>query len=110
MSSSRTRFAVAGTAALALATQLAITHAYAATPHAAGAAGPAVAAAPAASSATTYTAAEVLAGVQKNSTAATQVNTKPHINTTTRAQNVTVYQPAPGVYAYTSSMASDTDG
>ena len=107
MSSSRQRFALAAAAAVALATQLAISNAHAATaPHAAAA----VAAQPAAAAATSYTAAEVLAGVQQHSTSATQVNTKPHINTMTRAMNVNVYQPAPGVYAYTSSMAIDDDG
>ena len=44
----------------------------------------------------TYTAAQVLAGVQQNMTAAKQVNTKPHINTMTRAMNVNVYQVATG--------------
>jgi hypothetical protein len=43
-------------------------------------------------------------------TSSDQVNTKPHINTMTRAQNVNVYQVTSGVYAYTSSMAIDTDG
>jgi hypothetical protein len=105
MSSNRTRLAVAAAAALALATPLAIANADAATTPNTVAAGPA--AAPAAGS---YTAAQVLAGIQKNSTSATQVNTKPHINTMTRAQNVNVYQVASGVYAYTSSMAIDTDG
>jgi hypothetical protein len=57
-----------------------------------------------------YTAAQVLAGVQKNMTTAKQVNTKPHINTMTRAQNVNVYQVATGVYAYSSSLAVDDDG
>ena len=56
------------------------------------------------------TAAQVLAGVQKNMTSAKQVNTKPHINTMTRAMNVNVYQVASGVYAYTSSLAVDDDG
>jgi len=57
-----------------------------------------------------FTAAQVLAGVQAHMTASVQVNSKPHINTMTRAQNVNVYQVASGVYAYTSSMAIDTDG
>ena len=104
MPSIRTRAAVAGAAALALTAYFATANAHAVTPpHAA-------AADPAAAPATTYTAAQVLAGVLKNSTAATQVNTKPHINTMTRAMNVNVYQPAPGVYSYTSSMAIDDDG
>jgi hypothetical protein len=58
----------------------------------------------------TYTAAQVLAGVQKNSTTANKVNSKAHINTMTRAQNVNVYQVATGVYAYGSSLAVDDDG
>jgi ricin-type beta-trefoil lectin protein/glycosyl hydrolase group 75 (putative chitosanase) len=57
-----------------------------------------------------YTAAQVLAGVQKNMTTAKQVNTKPHINTMTRDQNVNVYQVANGVFAYSSSLAVDDDG
>ncbi|MFC4033899.1 glycoside hydrolase family 75 protein [Streptomyces polygonati] len=105
MTSTRTRLAVAAAAALALAIPLAVGNADAATTHAAAKAPSA--AAPAAA---TYTAAQVLAGVQQNSTAANKVNTKPHINTMTRAQNVNVYQVATGVYAYSSSMAIDTDG
>jgi hypothetical protein len=105
MPSIRKRVAVAGAAAIALTTTIAMTTAHAVTPPRAGAAGPAAAPAD-----TTYTAAEVLAGVKKNSTAANQVNTKPHINTMTRAMNVNVYQVASGVYAYTSSMAIDDDG
>jgi len=58
----------------------------------------------------TFTAAQVLAGVKKNMTTAKKVNSKPHINTMTRAMNVNVYQVASGVYAYTSSMAIDDDG
>jgi hypothetical protein len=57
-----------------------------------------------------FTAAQVLAGVNQNMTAAKQVNTKPHINTMTRAMNVNVYQVATGVYAYSSSLAVDDDG
>jgi hypothetical protein len=60
--------------------------------------------------ASSFSAAQVLAGVQKNMTTAKKVNTKAHINTMTRAQNVNVYQVASGVYAYSSSMAIDTDG
>jgi hypothetical protein len=104
MSSTRTRLALAAAAALALAVPLAVGSADAATTTA-GRAHPA-----AAPATTTYTAAEVLAGVQQNSTAANKVNSKPHINTMTRAQNVNVYQVASGVYAYTSGMAIDTDG
>ena len=105
MSSIRTRLAVALVAALALAGPSATANAGAATAPSVAAAQPAAAAA-----GTSYTAAQVLAGVQANSTSATQVNTKPHINTMTRAMNVNVYQPAPGVYSYTSSMAIDDDG
>jgi hypothetical protein len=57
-----------------------------------------------------FTAAQVLAGVQSHMTSSVQVNTKPHINTMTRALNVNVYQVASGVFAYTSSMAIDDDG
>jgi hypothetical protein len=57
-----------------------------------------------------FTAAQVLAGVQAHMTSSVQVNTKPHINTMTRALNVNVYQVATGVFAYTSSMAIDDDG
>src|SRR5689334_5222520 len=96
MSSTRTRLAVAAAAALALATPFAMKDADAA--------------AGTASAAASYTPAEVLAGVQANMTTANKVNSKPHINTMTRAQNVNVYQVATGVYAYTSSMAIDTDG
>ena len=60
--------------------------------------------------ATDYTAAQILAAVQAHMTAADRVNTKPHINTMTRAMDVDVYQVTTGVYAYTSSMAVDTDG
>jgi hypothetical protein len=108
MSALRTRIVVGATAALALAAPFAVRSAdanAATTPTAVNAA---AAGAPAA--AASFTAAEVLAGVQKNSTAATKVNTLPHINTMTRAQNVNVYQVASGVYAYTSGMAIDTDG
>jgi hypothetical protein len=94
MPSTRTRFAVAAAAALALATPFAIKSADAATT-------------PAAAS---VTAAQALAAVQANMTTANKVNSKPHINTMTRAQNVNVYQVKPGVYAYTSGMAIDTDG
>jgi hypothetical protein len=102
MSSTRKRFAVAAAAALALATPLAIRNADAATTPTAVAAG--------AAAATSFTPAQVLAGVQANMTTANKVNSKPHINTMTRAQNVNVYQVASGVYAYTSGMAIDTDG
>jgi hypothetical protein len=94
MSKARTRFAVAAAAALALATPLAIRNADAATT-------------PAAAS---VTPAQALAFVQANMTSAKQVNTKPHINTMTRAMDVNVYQVATGVYAYSSSLAVDDDG
>jgi hypothetical protein len=102
MSPTRTRFAVGAAAALALAIPLAIRNADAATTPTAVQADSAAA--------TSFTAAQVLAGVQANMTTANKVNSKPHINTMTRAQNVNVYQVASGVYAYTSSMAIDTDG
>src|SRR4051812_49010233 len=98
MSPTRTRLAVAAAAVLALAIPLAIRNADAATVKSGAAA------------ATSYTAAQVLAGVQANMTTAKKVNSKPHINTMTRSQNVNVYQVAPGVYAYTSGLAIDTDG
>src|SRR3989440_4720853 len=98
MSLTRTRFAVVAAAALALAAPLGIrTAADAATTHTAV-------------KADSFTPAQVLAGVQANMTTANKVNSKPHINTMTRAQNVNVSQVASGVYAYTSSMAIDTDG
>ncbi|MEA5363869.1 glycoside hydrolase family 75 protein [Amycolatopsis sp., V23-08] len=96
--SSRKRFAVVAAAALTLiAPPLGVKAADAAT------ASPATAD-------KTYTAAEVLAGVQKNSTTANKVNSKPHINTMTRSQNVNVFQVSSGVYAYSSSLAVDDDG
>ena len=102
MSSTRTRLAVAAAAALALAAPLALRNsADAATTHTAVKADAAAA---------SFTAAEVLAGVQANMTTAKKVNSKAHINTMTRAQNMNVYQVATGVYAYSSGMAIDTDG
>ncbi|MFG1810882.1 glycoside hydrolase family 75 protein [Streptomyces sp. NPDC049040] len=105
MTSTRTRLTAAAAAALALTLPLAVGNADAATTRTTATVDPA-----AAQAAATYTAAQVLAGVQQNSTAANKVNSKPHINTMTRAQNVNVYQVAPGVYAYSSGMAIDTDG
>jgi hypothetical protein len=102
MSSPRTRLAVAAVAALALAAPL-VTQSVAS-------ANPNIAATEGTSAAPAYTAAQVLAGVKKNSTSANQVNSKPHINTMTRAKNVNVYQVATGVYAYSSSLAVDDDG
>jgi hypothetical protein len=87
MSTSRTRFAVVAAAALALAAPLAIKTADAATTQTAAGPNPAAA---------SFTPAQVLAGVQANMTTAKKVNSKPHINTMTRAQNVNVYQVATG--------------
>lgn len=53
---------------------------------------------------------EVLAKVQGNMVPANQVNREPHLNTMTQSADVNVYQVAPGFFAYTSSMAIDTDG
>ena len=104
MPSPRTRFVVVAAAALALVVPLTLKTASASTADSA----PSAAAQPAASQ--SYTAAQVLAGVKANSTKANQVNTKPHINTMTRAMNINVYQVTSGVYAYTSSLAVDDDG
>jgi hypothetical protein len=57
-----------------------------------------------------FTADQILAGVSANMTPANQVNARPHLNTQTQQANVNVYQVASGVFAYTSSMAVDTDG
>lgn len=97
--SSRRRFTVVAAAALTLtAPLLALKSADAATMDTAAQAAP------------SYTAAQVLAGVKKNSTTANKVNSKAHINTMTRAQNVNVFQVTSGVYAYSSSLAVDDDG
>jgi hypothetical protein len=113
MSSTRTRFAVVAAAALALAAPLTIHTADAATTPTAVTAASAVTV-PAASdktaAAAAFTPAQVLAGVQANMTTAKKVNSSPHINTMTRSQNVNVFQVAPGVFAYSSGMAIDTDG
>jgi len=101
MSSPRTRIAVAAAAALALAAPLATKAADATTMNTA---------VTSAAAAPSFTAAQVLAGVKKNSTTANKVNSKPHINTQTRAMNVNVFQVASGVYAYSSSLAVDDDG
>jgi hypothetical protein len=97
---------VVAAAALALAAPLAIKSADAATMNT-SATSASAAKTPAAAS---FTAAQVLAGVKKNSTTANKVNSKPHINTQTRAMNVNVFQVATGVYAYSSSLAIDDDG
>lgn len=57
-----------------------------------------------------YTPQQILSAIQAHMTSSVQVNTLPHINTMTRAMNVNVYQVIPGVFAYSSSMAIDTDG
>jgi chitodextrinase len=57
-----------------------------------------------------FTAAQVLAAVKANMTSSKQVNSQPHLNTQTQQAYVNVYQVAPGYFAYTSSMAIDTDG
>jgi glycosyl hydrolase group 75 (putative chitosanase) len=57
-----------------------------------------------------YTSDQVLTGVMANMTPDNQVNCQPHINTQTQEENVNVYQVAPGFFAYTSSMAIDTNG
>ncbi len=59
---------------------------------------------------TNYTPGEVLARVQANMTPSNMVNSEPHINTQTGDFNVNVYQVTTGFFAYTSSMAIDTDG
>src|SRR3954454_7921031 len=100
MSTTRTRFAVVAAGALVLAAPLAIrTAADAAATHTAANA-----------ASKPFTAAQVLAAIKKNMTTANKVNSKPHINTMTRAKNVNVYQVASGVFAYASGMAIDTDG
>jgi hypothetical protein len=58
----------------------------------------------------THTPAEVLEGVKKNMTPAKKVNSEFHRNTQTQKLDVNVYQVATGCFAYTSSMAIDTDG
>ena len=57
-----------------------------------------------------YTAAQVLAGVQANMTSSTQVNSQPHLNSQTGESGINAYQIADGFFAFTSSMAIDTDG
>jgi len=57
-----------------------------------------------------HTAAQVLAGVKANMTPAKKVNSETHRNTQTQKLYVNVYQVATGFFAYTSSMAIDTDG
>jgi Fungal chitosanase of glycosyl hydrolase group 75 len=62
------------------------------------------------SASSTNTAAEVLAAVKENMTPAKKVNQEPHRNTQTQKLDINVYQVALGFFAYTSSMAIDTDG
>jgi hypothetical protein len=94
MATTRTRFALIAAAVLTVAAPLTLKAADAATtPDAAS-----------------FSAGQVLDGINKNMTADKQVNSKPHINTQTRDQNVNVFQVANGVFAYTSSLAVDTDG
>jgi hypothetical protein len=108
---------VVAAAALALAVPLAVRTANAATTHTAvkaDSAGTVAATSdlsnPKTAPARAATPAEVLAAIKQKMTDANKVNSKPHINTMTRAKNVNVYQVASGVFAYTSGMAIDTDG
>lgn len=57
-----------------------------------------------------YTPEQILGAIQSHMTLSVQVNSLPHINTMTREMNVNVYEVSSGVFAYTSSMAIDTDG
>jgi hypothetical protein len=57
-----------------------------------------------------HTSEAVLAGVKANMTPAKKVNSQPHRYTQTQKLDVDVYQVARGFFAYTSSMAIDTDG
>jgi hypothetical protein len=57
-----------------------------------------------------YTPAQVLTGVQANMTSSTQVNSQPHVNSQTGESGINAYQIADGFFAFTSSMAIDTDG
>jgi hypothetical protein len=57
-----------------------------------------------------YTPQQILAAIQSHMTPSVQVNSLPHINTMTRKKDVNVYEVSSGVFAYTSSMAIDTDG
>jgi hypothetical protein len=57
-----------------------------------------------------YTPDQVLAGVAANMTPSKKVNSEPHRNSQTHELNVNVYEVADGYFAYTSSMAIDTDG
>ena len=57
-----------------------------------------------------FTSDQVLAGIRANMTSANQINSQPHLNTQTQQVNVNVYEVSSGVFAYTSSLAVDTDG
>jgi hypothetical protein len=57
-----------------------------------------------------FTSDQVLAGIRANMTSANQINSQPHLNTQTQQANVNVYEVSSGVFAYTSSLAVDTDG
>jgi hypothetical protein len=59
---------------------------------------------------TNYTPDQVLAGVKANTTSSTQVNSQPHLNSQTEQSNTNIYEVAAGFFAFTSSMAIDTDG
>jgi len=61
-------------------------------------------------SGSTPTPAQVLAAVQAKMSSATQANSQPHLNTMNHSQSVNVYQVVPGIYAFSSGMAIDTDG
>ncbi len=56
------------------------------------------------------TPASVLAGIKARMTSGNQVNSSPHLNTMRHSQSVNVYQVVPGVFAFSSGMAIDTDG
>ncbi len=77
---------------------------------AAGASAPSSALAVKTATSGNYTPEQILAAIQSHMTSSVQVNSLPHINTMTRAMNVNVYEVSSGVFAYTSSMAIDTDG
>jgi len=57
-----------------------------------------------------YTPQQIIEAIQSHMTSSVKVNSLPHINTMTRAMNVNVYEVSSGIFAYTSSMAIDTDG
>jgi len=57
-----------------------------------------------------HTPGQVLAGVRAKMTSSTQVNSQPHLNSETGQSGINVYQVADGFFAFTSSMAIDTDG